>query len=196
MAATELSKATVVTADASRRWLPAGLPLAWLYAYATIWTATLVPAALVALAGGPLALPVRHLLGLALTTHRNPPPRVGHVLALAAHNIPIAAWPLLLGFMGAHRHRLATHVADGVLLACIILNTLPVGAALGAYGAPLLPYIPQLPLEWAGLALGASAWLVQRRRALTVSAGLRLLALTAGVLSSAAVVETVGVPYR
>ncbi len=196
MAATELSKATVVTADASRRWLPAGLPLAWLYAYATIWTATLVPAALVALAGRPLALPVRHLLGLALTAHRNPPPRVGHILALAAHNIPIAAWPLLLGLAGAHRHRLATHVADGVLLACIILNTLPVGAAVGAYGASLLPYIPQLPLEWAGLSLGASAWLVQRRQVLTVSTGLRLLALTAGALLSAAVVETVGVPYR
>ncbi len=59
-----------------------------------------------------------------------------------------------------------------MLLACIIVNTLQVGAALGAYGTALLPYIPQLPLEWGGLALGASAWLVQRRRALTVSEGL------------------------
>ena len=85
---------------------------------------------------------------------------------LAAHNIPIVAWPLLLGVLGAHRHRLARQsptASAGVLIA----NTLPVGAALGAYGAALLPYLPQLPLEWAGLALGASAWLVQRRRALT-----------------------------
>jgi hypothetical protein len=170
--------------------------VAWLYAYTAVWVATLVPAALLALAGRALALPVRHLLALALTAHRNPPPRVGHILALAAHNIPIAAWPLLLGLAGAHRHRLATHVADGVLLACIILNTLPVGAALGAYGAPLLPYIPQLPLEWAGLALGASAWLVQRRRALSVPEGLGLLALIAGVLLCAAVLETVEVPHR
>jgi hypothetical protein len=179
-----------------RRWLPAGLPLAWLYAYTAVWIATLAAAALVALAGGALALHTRHLLGLALTAHRNPPPRIGHVLALAAHNIPIAAWPLLLGLTGAHRHRLATHVADGVLLACIILNTLPVGAALGAYGAPLLPYLPQLPLEWAGLALGASAWLVQRRRALTVPEGLGLFALIASVLLCAAVMETVAVPHR
>jgi hypothetical protein len=175
---------------------PGGSPVAWLYAYTAVWVATLIPAALLALAGRALALPVRHLLALALTAHRNPPPRVGHILALAAHNIPIAAWPLLLGLAGAHRHRLATHVADGVLLACIILNTLPVGAALGAYGAPLLPYIPQLPLEWAGLALGASAWLVQRRRALSVPEGLGLLALIAGVLLCAAVLETVEVPHR
>ena len=179
-----------------RRWLPAGLPAAWLYAYAAVWTATLTAAALVGLAGRALALRARHLLALTLTAQHNPPPQVGHVLALAAHNVPIAAWPLLLGVMGAHRHRLATHVADGVLLACIILNTLPVGAALGTYGVPLLPYVPQLPIEWAGLALGASGWLLQRRRALSVSEGFALLALIAGVLLCAAAMETVAVPHR
>jgi hypothetical protein len=195
MAASDLTSRSA-SRRTGRRWLPAGLPVAWLYAYAAVWMATLVPAALVALAGRALALPVRHLLALALTADRNPPPRIGHALALAAHNIPIAAWPLLLGLTGAHRHRLATHVADGALLACILLNVLPVGAALGAYGAPLLPYLPQLPLEWAGLALGASAWLVQRRRALTVHEGLGLLTLIAGVLLCAAVLETVAVPHR
>ena len=78
----------------------------------------------------------------------------------------------------------------------MIVNVLPVGAALGAYGLPLLPYLPQLPLEWAGLTLGASAWLVQRRRALTLPQGLGLLALIAGVLLCAAVLETVAVPHR
>ena len=193
MAARDVSSSSERTGS---RWLPAGLPAAWLYAYTAVWTATLAAAVLVALAGQPLVLPTRHLLALALTAHRNPPPRIEHVLALAAHNIPIAAWPLLLGLTGAHRHRLATHVADGVLLACIILNTLQVGAALGAYGAALLPYLPQLPVEWAGLALGASAWLVQRRRALTVPEGLGLLALIASVLLCAAVLETVAVPHR
>jgi hypothetical protein len=179
-----------------RRWLPAGLGVAWLYAYGGVWIATLVPAALVALVGQPLVLPVRHVLGLALTAQRNPPPHVGQVLALAAHNIPIASWPLLLGLLGAHHHRLATRLADGVLLACIILNALPVGAALGAYGTAVLPYLPQLPLEWGGLALGASAWLVQRRRSLAVSEGLGLLVLSAGVLLCAAALETVAVPHR
>jgi hypothetical protein len=176
--------------------LPVGLTRMWLRAYAGVWLATLAPTALVVLVGRPLALPARRLLGLTLSAQRNPPPHIGHVLALAAHNIPIAAWPLLLGVLGAHRHRLARHVADGVLLACIIANTLPVGAALGAYGTAVLPYIPQLPLEWAGLALGASAWLIQRRRALTVSEGLALLALIVGLLLCAAVVETVTVPHR
>jgi hypothetical protein len=170
--------------------------VAWLYAYAGVWIATLVPAVLVALVGRPWVLPVRHVLGLTLTAQRNPPPGVGHVLFSEAHNLPIVAWPLLLGLIGAHRHPLAKHVADGLLTACIIVNTLQVGAALGAYGAPLLPYLPQLPVEWGGLALGASAWLVQRRRALTVAEGLGLLALIAGVLLCSAALETVAVPHR
>lgn len=193
MAAAELNPAL---RQSARRWLPAGLPATWLYAYAAIWIATLAPAAIVAIVGQPLARPARRLLALTLTAQRNPQPHVGHVLALAAHNIPIASWPLLLGVLGAHRHRLATHVADGVLLACIVVNTLPVGAALGAYGGAVLPYLPHLPLEWGGLALGASAWLAQRRQALTISEGIGLFLLIACVLLCAAVLESVGVPHR
>jgi hypothetical protein len=193
MAATEL---TWWRRRAARRWLPVGLARMWLHAYAAVWAATLTAAAIIALVGQPLAALVRRVLGLALSAQRNPPPHVGHVLALAAHNIPIAAWPLLLGVLGAHRHRLATHVADGVLLACIIANTLPVGAALGAYGTAVLPYIPQLPLEWGGLALGASGWLVQRRRALAASEGIGVFVLIACVLLCAAALETVAVPHR
>jgi hypothetical protein len=181
---------------ASPRRLPAGLPRAWLRAYTATWIATLGFAALVALAGEPLTSTTRHLLGLRLTPHHNAPPHFEHVLALAAHNIPIFAWPLLLCVTAAHRHSLARRMADTVLLACVMVNTLQVGAALGAYGAPLLPYVPNVPVEWAGLALGASSWLVQRRRALTVHEGLVWLALTAGVLLCAATLETVAVPHR
>jgi hypothetical protein len=179
-----------------RRWFPADLPATWLYAYATVWIVTLVSAAVVVIAGPPLIVPVRHVLGLTLSAHRNPHPNIGRILASVAHNTPIVGWPLLLGIMGAHRHPTARYGADGVLLACVLLNTLQVGAALGAYGTALLAYIPNVPFEWAGLALGASAWLLQRRRALTVGQGFALLALIVGVLLCAATLETVGVPHR
>jgi hypothetical protein len=187
--------AAELTPSPSRR-LPAGLPGAWLGAYTAVWVATFGFAALVAVAGPRLAHPVRQLLGLSLTPDRNAPPDLGHVLVLAAHNVPIVAWPLLLGVMGADRHRVGRRLADIVVLACILVNVVPVGVALGAYGVPLLPYVPQLPLEWAGLALGASAWLVQRRRALTLRDGLVWFALIVGVLLCAAALETVAVPHR
>jgi hypothetical protein len=166
-----------------------------LAAYAAIWLATLGSAALVALSGAPLVLPIRHVLGLRLAAGVNRPPDVEHVLTLAAHNSPICAWPLLLGVVGAHRHRLARRFGDALVLACMIANTLPVGAALGAYGTRLLPFLPQLPLEWAGLALGAGGWLIRRRRALAIGEGLRCLALIVCVLLCAAVLESAAAPH-
>jgi hypothetical protein len=192
MAATELSRLR----GAQHRWLPATLGKTWLYAYAGVWASTLAATAVVGLVGGPPARLARRLLALTLSAQSNPPPQLGHVLVLAAHNIPIASWPLLLGVLGAHRRRLAMRVADGLLLACIVANTLPVGAALGAYGTALVPYVPQLPLEWGGLALGASGWLAQRRGMLTIRTGLGVFALTVAVLLCAAFIEVVAVPHR
>jgi hypothetical protein len=190
MAATELRAASLAPR------LPVGLTGAWLRVYTAIWVATFAFAALVAVIGSGLTRPARSLLGLTLTPRNNAPPHLGHVLWLAAHNIPIAAWPLLLGVVGAEDHRLTRQAADTLLAACLCVNVLQVGAALGAYGAPLLPYLPQLPLEWAGLALGASSWLVQRNRPLTSRERIVWFALTAGVLLCAAVLETVAVPHR
>jgi hypothetical protein len=172
------------------------LGAAWVRAYAAVWLGALAAAALVTLVGRPLVLPGRRVLGATLSAQANPPPQLGHILVLAAHNIPIFSWPLLLGVLGAHHRRLATHVADGVVVAAIFVNTAQVGVGLGAYGWALLPYLPQVPLEWAAAALGASGWLVQRRAALTVREGLGLFALIAGVLVCAAIVETVAVPHR
>jgi hypothetical protein len=185
-----------LTASASTRRLLNGLQAAWPRAYGAIWLATLGSALLVSLLGAAAKARVRGLLGLRLDPGQNAPPELGHILVLVAHNLPIAAWPVLLGVIGAHQHRLGRRVADVVLLACILANTLPVGAALGAYGTRLLAYIPQLPLEWAGLALGVSAWLLQRRRPLSVSEGLALTTLIATVLLCAAIVETDAVPHR
>lgn len=192
MAAAELSPRR----RARGRWLPAGLGAAWVRAYAAVWLGALAAAALVTVVGHPLILPARGLLGATLSARHNAPPQLGHVLVLAAHNIPIFSWPLLLGAFGAHRSRFQTRVADGLLVACIFVNTAQVGVGLGAYGWALLPYLPQVPLEWAAGALGVSAWLIQRRRALTVREGLAMFALIAVVLVCAAALESVAVPHR
>jgi len=194
MAATELTGSP--PPQTGSRGLPRGVAAAWLHAYTAIWIATLAAAGLLALGGRTLLHSTRQVLGLNLTAGRHPPPNIGHILTLAAHNIPVAAWPLLLGLTGAARHRLGRRFADTVVLACVTANTLPVGAALAAYGTPLLPYVPQLPLEWAGLALGYGSWLVQRQRALTTGERFVWFALIASVLLCAAALETLAVPHR
>jgi hypothetical protein len=169
---------------------------AWLRAYCGIWTATLGITLLVVIGAGRLKAQVSHVLGARLDPQLNAPPQIGHVLELAAHNLPIAAWPVLLGAVGAHRHPTTRTIADVLVATAMTANILIVGSALGAYGTALLPYVPQLPLEWAGLALGVSSWLVQRRQALTVREGALCVGVMACVLLLAAALETIAVPHR
>ena len=191
MAATELTPAPTRHVRA-----PGGAAGALLAAYTALWLSTLGAAALVLLSGPGASETVRRALGLTLTPADNPPPTLGHVLGLAAHNLPVAAWPLLLGLSGAARSRRARRATDALVLACAAANTIPVGAAIGAYGAHLLPYIPQLPLEWAALASGYGSWLLQRQRALDTRRRLAWLGLTSVLVLLAAAVETAAVPQR
>ncbi|HEX8714758.1 MAG TPA: hypothetical protein VF706_04240 [Solirubrobacteraceae bacterium] len=166
------------------------------WAYGAVWASTLAAALVLELLGNSAQALARRLLGARLKVAGNPPPQIGHVLALSAHNLPIVAWPLLLTILGAQRSRVSRLAANVLLATTVLANTVPVGAALAAYGAPLLAFIPQLPLEWAGLALGAVGWLAQRERALSTRAVLALLGSLCALVLAAAIVETVVAPHR
>jgi hypothetical protein len=168
----------------------------WARAYTAVWGVTFLAAAIVACTGPAVRDLVRSVLVLRLRAASNPAPSAERVAALALHNIPIACWPVLLGVFGAHRHPWGRRVCD-VLVACwVAASTVPVGAALGAYGTRVLCFVPQLPIEWAGLALGASCWLVQRERPLTFGRGSGLAGACAGVMTAAAFVEVFVPPHQ
>jgi hypothetical protein len=168
----------------------------WLVNYAIVWLVTLTSASLVTVAGGALRGLVMDVLRLQLTPRTNPPPSVAGAFLLAAHNLPLQCWPVLLGAAGATRSPIARRLADAAVAALMLFNTVAVGAAIGAYGARLLPYITQLPFEWAGLALGISAWATQRQRPMTLRDGLGVYLLGAGVLLFSGLLETFAVPHR
>jgi hypothetical protein len=87
-------------------------------------------------------------------------------------------------------------LGDATVALAVLINTGIVGAALGVYGAALLPYLPHLPLEWGGLAAGAAGWRVARREGSSARARL-LLAVLAGVaLLAAALLEVYATPHR
>jgi hypothetical protein len=158
-----------------------------------LWAITLGAAALTAVLAEAQA---RGVMGLELNASRNPAPAIGGVLALAAHNLPICAWPLLLGSLALERGSRWRHVADVVVAACALANVLPVAAALGGYGWALFPYMPQLPLEWAALAVGYGSWTLEREYPLGRTERLRLLGVLSVLLLVAAALETCGVPHR
>jgi len=190
MAATELSGAVPSRARAREA------ARAWIFAYTAIWAVTLMADATVALAAGGLARLVRAAIGLTLTPAHNAPAQLDAVAVMAAHNAPIAAWPLLLGLAGLQRARFARGAADCLVLASMLANSVPVGAALGAYGTRLLAYVPQLPIEWAGLALGYGGWLVQRRREMSSRERALWLSLVLLAMFLAAIIESSAVPHR
>lgn len=160
--------------------------------YVLLWAATVLVAVAVAALGAAL---IRHWLGLRLSPAATTAPSLLAVAGLAAHNLPVCGWPLLLTAAGADRGRRRRHFAHGMVVIAVAVNVSLVGAALGAYGTRLLPYVPQLPLEWLALAAGAAGWLCARTRA--ALRGVRVaVALTAAAVLGAAAIETYAVPHN
>jgi hypothetical protein len=158
--------------------------------YLAVWATTLTVAAMTRLLD--LTDAARGLLGLRLSPAAAP--TLLAAAALAVHNLPVCGWPLLLAVGDAPGHKW-TPGGHALVAAALMANAALVGAALGGYGTRLLPFIPQLPLEWLALAAGAAGWLAPRarynRRARLIAASVVVSAALA-----AAVVETYAVPHN
>ena len=165
----------------------------WLRVLAAVWALTLLTAALTA-AIAPLETGARELLRLRLAAATNPPPSLGRAAAIGAHNIQTVGWPLLLPLLNPRR-RPARALAATAVAASTAANAILVGLALGAYGTRLLAFTPQLPLEWAGLALAPAAWIAARDHH-DARLLIRGAAALSALLAVAALCETWLVPHR
>jgi len=111
-------------------------------------------------------------------------------VAILQNNARVLATPFLLVVLGFPQSRLGRRAGDIILTALTAASTTPVGLELGRWQGRLLPYIPQLPLEWAALAVALGAWLsaranqASRRRIVVLAAGATVL------LVGAAAIET------
>jgi hypothetical protein len=173
------------------------LPARLAAAYAAGWLAVAAAALLCALVPAARWL-AHHAFGLQLHArlHRAPAPSVDGALALLANNVRATCWPLLPVALRAERYPGVRRLVDVAVALGLAVNLLPVGAALGAYGPRLVPFLPQLPLELYATTAGPACWWLCSRRAL----GNRALAAVAGstllTLLIAAGLETWGVPHR
>jgi hypothetical protein len=144
--------------------------------YAALWLALLVGAAAGRLVDGSRALPVGTsggggLFATVVATNA----RLIGVLALAAllvARVPAWRWPL-----------------DVVVAALLAVNALAVGTVVGAGGRELARSLAHLPLEWAGLAAGATLYAATRRGALSLQVGLRWAIAAVALVVMAAGVE-------
>jgi hypothetical protein len=116
--------------------------------------------------------------------------------SIVADNSRVLAAPFLLWLLGMHNSRVSRQVGDAVVLVVIAVNAIPVGIALGRWQSRLIPYVPQLPLEWAALILAVSAWLTIRTTSATRHQVAVLAASTVSLVLAAAALETWATPHR
>ncbi|HEY5286000.1 MAG TPA: hypothetical protein VIJ50_02730 [Solirubrobacteraceae bacterium] len=96
--------------------------------YALLWGLTLGSCVLVlAVPGGPAF--AQGLLPLTLTPAHNPPPSLAGVLSITANNTLRSVWPLTLGLIDAQHRKVTRLLADGAVLANLVLSGLLVGGA-------------------------------------------------------------------
>jgi hypothetical protein len=120
---------------------------------------------------------------------------IGDAASILQNNVRVLAVPFLFGLLRLQQSRLGRRAGDLLTLAIAAASAIPVGIELDRWRDRLLPYVPQLPIEWAALVLAVTAWLTIRtghvdRRQLTVLAITTLLLLIA-----AAAVEAFCTPH-
>ncbi len=116
--------------------------------------------------------------------------------AILENNLRALATPFLCVALGLPDSRLGRHTGDLLVLAITALSAIAVGIELARWNTVLLPYVPQLPVEWAALTTAVTAWLTardgtDRRRAVS-----ELAVLTTMLFLVAAGLETWCVPHR
>ena len=134
-----------------------------------------------------------------LAGHTEPHPALTGTLATAAGilatNLRVLVLPFALWLLRFPAERLSRHLGDLLVLVVVTLNTLTVGIELGRWRTQLIPYVPQLPLEWAALTIAVGAWLTARNDRAERSHLISLAVLSTLLLVSAAAVETWATPH-
>lgn len=115
------------------------------------------------------------------------PAGIACALAVWAANLRVLGF-LLLAALAARERRLRPAL-DAVVTLVVGANVGLAGGALGAYGPGLLPSLAHVPLEWAGLAGGLTAYLHARTQRVLPARLARLGAGAAALLALGASVE-------
>jgi hypothetical protein len=136
----------------------------------------------------------------ALAGHTRPHPTLtgslGDAIAILQNNLRVLAAPLLLCLLKFPASRLGRRAGDLLILGLAAANAIPVGLELGRWHTKMLPYLPQLPLEWAALTVAITAWLAARQGHMPARQLAVLGTATALLLAGAASIETWCTPHR
>ena len=120
-------------------------------------------------------------------------PTAGEVASILSHNLRVLAAPFILVAARFERTRASRIAGDAVVAAILAGNAIAVGLALGRWHAALIPFLPQLPVEYLAAATAATAWLDARRH--RTGTTLRSAAATLTLTATAAAIEVLLTPH-
>ncbi len=120
------------------------------------------------------------------------------ILSLLFNNTFVLAVPFALTWLQFPTRAVTRLLGDTAIMVLLARSAITVGLALGRWQTRLLPYIPQLPLEYLAAAIATGSWLAARQnphflqppRASAPAAG-----LTIALLIVAASVEVLLTPH-
>ncbi|MGI8559709.1 MAG: hypothetical protein ACR2ND_15640 [Solirubrobacteraceae bacterium] len=158
-------------------------------AYAGLWTFTCLGVLIGAAAPG-----------LAPGSHPHPALHgtLGDFASIVIANARVLSAPFLLAAFRFPFGQRSRQLGDLLVVGLLASNALRVGLALGRWQGRLIPFVPQLPLEYLAASTAATIWLDARRcgnEAPDWRTTASCAALTALLLAAAAVVEVLATPH-
>jgi len=89
---------------------------------------------------------------------------LGDAASILANNVRVLAAPFVAVVVGFQETSFGRRVGDLLVILIAAVSAVPVGIALAHWGTRLTPYVPQLPTEWAALAIAIATWIDSRDR--------------------------------
>ena len=136
-------------------------------------------------------------LGPASRPHATLHPSLDAIASILLNNLRVLAAPFILAVARFGATRTSRLAGDAIVATILVGNAVAVGLALGRWRGALIPFVPQLPIEYLAAATAATAWLDARRQARP--RGLQIAAANAaatiGLTVAAAAIEVLLTPH-
>jgi len=136
-------------------------------------------------------------LGPASRPHATLHPSLDAITSILLNNLRVLAAPFILAAARFGTTRTSRLAGDAIVATILVGNAVAVGLAFGRWRGALIPFLPQLPIEYLAAATAAAAWLEARRHAVPRRPQIAIAnaAATIGLTAAAAAIEVLLTPH-
>jgi hypothetical protein len=136
-------------------------------------------------------------LGPASRPHATLHPSLDAIASILLNNLRVLAAPFILAAARFGATRTGRLAGDAIVATILVGNAVAVGLAFGRWRVSLIPFLPQLPIEYLAAATAAAAWLDARRHAVPRGPKIAIAnaAATIGLAAAAAAIEVLLTPH-